>query len=215
MAAFEPFRPEIIRHRQERNPSSMTKGHTLSLAHPPSWTATQGIPCQNVEHPAGANPDQWTQWDTPPGAYRIPDEVAAAMCAGCPVLQACRADALANERGDANCRDGIRGGLSPHQRAQVWFLQKCADKDQCPPPCGRHQFDPTAVVYSGDRPRCAIVAHLPMPEQCISCAAKLVNQREWRAMSRPERAAEREAGRDGHDGKGLCIRCHRARLRAA
>lgn len=59
------------------------------------------------------------------GATERADRLAAhaagkAICAGCPVVAECLADALRTEGSGGSGRYGVRGGLSPDERADVW-----------------------------------------------------------------------------------------------
>lgn len=59
-------------------------------------------------------------------------ETPRAICRACPVQQACLADALAHETGSSFLRWGMRGGLTPSQRAAMSRGQKVTpDSSMC------------------------------------------------------------------------------------
>ena len=69
----------------------------------------------------------------PPGAVQIGQ--AKAVCHGCPVRSACLEDAMAAE-GDAGraVRTGIRGGLTPGQRRQLYEDRQARARGEEPEP---------------------------------------------------------------------------------
>jgi hypothetical protein len=107
IAPFGGFKPEEVTPRSPMNPSS-ADGYTLRLAEPPKWTHRDDLPCTQLV-PKGNARDPF---DTNNSAK------AKALCAGCPVLEACLEDALVQE-GDLVGRSRwlVRGGLTPKERA--------------------------------------------------------------------------------------------------
>lgn len=59
------------------------------------------------------DPWMWRLWDEA-------DDLARDICLLCPVREACLEDAMATEGRDAySARSGLRGGLTPWQRARL------------------------------------------------------------------------------------------------
>lgn len=104
---FDGFKPEEIATNQQ--PISFTNEGpaTMMLAKPPGWAQRDDLPCIG----------RWAEYDeASPGEGSF--ERAAALCEGCPVLLECRSAALREEAGLARVyRYGVRGGMTPHQRA--------------------------------------------------------------------------------------------------
>jgi len=95
--------------------TSMDAGRTMQLAKPPAWTE-RDIFCLN----------EWEKWDTVPGS-KTPGytsarqrQIANDLCHGCPSRVECLAAALEEEGDDRGyMRSGIRGGLTPSDRAAL------------------------------------------------------------------------------------------------
>lgn len=49
---------------------------------------------------------------------------------------------------------------------------------------------------------------------CQPCGRLMVRATDWRTATAEERAEQRKAGRDSHQGRGLCSRCYRDAHRA-
>lgn len=76
--------------------------------------------CRGIAHNPDFNPDEDPFYD-PPEREDGGDkwEYARALCARCPVKQACLEDALKSEGRGGVDRQGFRGGRTPHQRKRI------------------------------------------------------------------------------------------------
>jgi hypothetical protein len=108
LSSHESFAPEHIVARGDVGVSAAPLP-TMRLAVPPPWTHRDGLPCvQRV--PRGNQPDPYDTNDK---------RVAKALCAGCPVKQACLDEAMELEEGlGPRSRYLVRGGLTPKGRAR-------------------------------------------------------------------------------------------------
>jgi hypothetical protein len=98
------IKPHVVR-AVAVSPKRHTDQHTFILAKPPEWMA-QGRCVGNL-----------MLYDESVG---LKTGEAAARCAGCPVIEQCLTSALAEEGNlSAGSRYGIRGGLSPKERAAL------------------------------------------------------------------------------------------------
>lgn len=105
----EGFAPQAI---EPREPLSLVagEGYTMRLAEPPKWAQRDDLPCI-ARVPKGNQPDLYDTTDP---------RRARALCAGCPVKQACLDDAMADEAGlGPRSRWLVRGGLTPQDRAAL------------------------------------------------------------------------------------------------
>ena len=107
------FKPEAVGPRGDDLSSTGASGNrTLILARPAGWTE-QNLNCTPA--PGERYPRQYMdRWDTDS------PEQAERLCAGCPALLKCLADALEEEGGVATrSRYLVRGGLTPAGRAAL------------------------------------------------------------------------------------------------
>lgn len=171
-----------------------TAQHTQRLAAPPDWTA-QGL-CVG----------DWRPWDTD----QMSDKAAAALCAGCPVIEACLTAAMEAE-GDlvARNRYGIRGGLTPKARALLVVQEKTcpsghvgrfdAHGDCLECRMERHRAkianDPT---YMEERARKLRESRAAQMVSCLTC------KNEVRARSWESHLAQHTRGADNADA----VMCH-------
>lgn len=107
---------DLMRSHVTRGVPVATKsdgGRTLQLAVPAGWT--KDALCL----------DNWEHYDA---STNLKPGQAARLCFGCPVLAQCLEAAMTEERGlSAGSRYGIRGGLSPKERAELEFSgRECA-----------------------------------------------------------------------------------------
>lgn len=86
-----------------------TDQHTQLLARPSDWS--KGAQCL----------DQWVLFD----ADHLKEGVAATLCAACPVIAECLSAAVVEEGSlIARNRYGVRGGLSPDERAALALKER-------------------------------------------------------------------------------------------
>ena len=106
LLSHESFTPEHITPRGDLAVSSSGLP-TMLLAVPPSWTHRDDLPC-TTRVQRGNGPDLYDTNDS---------QRARALCAGCPVKQACLDDALREEAGlGPRSRYLVRGGITPRRR---------------------------------------------------------------------------------------------------
>lgn len=106
--AHEGYRPEQI-HAREAGRVASDGSPTKRLAEPPKWTHRDDLPCTKVV-PTAHGRDPFDTNDR---------KAAARLCAGCPAMQACLDDAMAQEDGlSPRSRYLIRGGLTPWARGE-------------------------------------------------------------------------------------------------
>jgi hypothetical protein len=86
---------------------------TLEVIRPDEWTG-KGKCVAPTDGSGNVAGDYRWAWDLD-GAQA--EKAAARLCAGCPVIEECLAAAMEEERGSADNRQGIRGGLGPISRA--------------------------------------------------------------------------------------------------
>lgn len=120
--AGEGFAPHYIRQRQPNWVSEDGRGD-MRLARLPGWMERDDLPCAPPTFHWWVMTDDQKErhWDTGHA------DKAAELCAGCPVLEECLADALARE-GSKHYgeRALVRGGLTPKGR---WELSQMAQGD--------------------------------------------------------------------------------------
>jgi hypothetical protein len=98
--------PTAIHSRMRTVRGAGIEEATPRMARPPAWTEGE-LPCHN----------NWSLYDN---TKNVTEEEAAELCAGCPVIETCLKEALAEEgTAGASSRHLIRGGLLPHQRAAL------------------------------------------------------------------------------------------------
>jgi hypothetical protein len=116
----ESFAPAGQILRQHRAVSDDGRGDR-QLAKPPGWTSDDDLPCSIPRH------DWLDMHDTARGRHwDTPDvDKAALLCNGCPVLDRCLTDAMAEEKGKGKFeRYLVRGGMTPMGR---WKLEQSLD----------------------------------------------------------------------------------------
>ena len=91
----------------------MTLTIAIRSAAVPAWAALQAALRAAGPVPCTADPDAWTSDDAEVRAY------AARACRGCPVLEACRAFAAANQEAH-----GVWAGVDRGDRAAVRSLNR-------------------------------------------------------------------------------------------
>lgn len=97
---------------------------TKLLAKPPAWVP-ESTPCAVPPEEKWDRDMREGHWDVGPGDKPGTDEQAAAMCAGCPVREACLQDALEDEVDwtgrplSYHARFLVRGGMTPKGRWQL------------------------------------------------------------------------------------------------
>lgn len=107
------IKPHVTR-ATNNSPRRHTDQHTFILGKPPEWTAL------------GRCVGNYMLYDDSVG---LRAGEAAARCAGCPVIEQCLADAMAQEGTlSAGSRYGIRGALSPKERASLAGEKRAAAK---------------------------------------------------------------------------------------
>lgn len=107
VSSHEGFAPETITPRGDMSILG-GEGRTMQLAKPAEWTVPE-MPCV-LRVPKGNQRDPYDTNDS---------RAAKRLCAGCPVKDACLADAMADEEGlGPRSRYLVRGGLTPRGRAR-------------------------------------------------------------------------------------------------
>lgn len=107
--SHDGFAPEALQTRGDSDVQATEAPPTMLLASPPKWTHRDDLPCIKLV-PKGNARDPY---DTSDKAK------AKALCAGCPVQQACLDEAMEQEKGlSGRSRYLVRGGLTPHERGR-------------------------------------------------------------------------------------------------
>lgn len=142
-----------------RDPKRDSDQHTFVLARPPAWS--EGVPCLG----------DFARFDESVG---LKAGEAAARCAGCPVIEECLSAAMEEERGlSAGSRYGIRGGMSPKERAAL---------DEKGLPRGkRPMLRPIRDAERNDRVRSARAARRA---SCLLCRVEVIAEVLPRHMAR-------------------------------
>lgn len=113
--AFSPieYQTDMMKSHVTRGVPVATKtdgGRTLQLAVPAEWTKQAKCVGDFVT---------FTNLD------RLRPGEAGGLCAGCPVIAECLSAAMSEEHGlSAGNRYGVRGGLSPKERAELAFAER-------------------------------------------------------------------------------------------
>lgn len=141
-------------------------GRTLRLAVPAGWT-TRALCLDHYalyDESVGLNPGE-----------------AAARCAGCPVIAECLAAAMAEEHNlSAGNRYGVRGGLSPKERADLAFAES-----ECP----RGHTGRWGTQPGNKKPRCMACLHEDNRE---AHKARMASDPEFRARVNAKQRRRRE-----------------------
>jgi hypothetical protein len=145
---------------------------TLQLAVPAGWT---------LQAKCAGSPT----WDETHG---MKAGNAAQLCEGCPVIAQCLAAAMEEEHGlSAGGRYGIRGGLSPKERADLAFAEReCERGHRDRWGANINSKSPVCLECKAEDFRARHAARMQDPEYR---AAKIDRQRAWRESRSVHRAS--------------------------
>jgi hypothetical protein len=93
-----------------------------TVAYKPGRTATQTW--RDIASCLGHDPELWFPYSYTNAHGMRQANTAKAICLSCPVRRECLEDALQSEGGSkTDGRDGIRGGLTPEERYNVYRVR--------------------------------------------------------------------------------------------